>query len=316
MRIFLSLLVVAATLLLSIHPLTALAADVKFTPATSSAPISIDAQVPVNKIGALLLADGVCIMTGTTIVVMGKAGPSAPHQAQVQGHIVNNQLTTNGKVGQINGKAYFDHGPSLKTLGEPKEERVVLHNGHIYNGHIVSVDDHVISLQQAQGGENVRVPLQDVRAIHSPHVYNYTVNIKADNVMSQTDSFTAHATRINFQPTTNTHVASIKNSNSLRHPTVKQVVIGTAVVLGVATAIAVPIAVGVAAHNHHAHQIAQQNSNRIAQALLIRRIQATQPIVQTPAPIRVLPTTISRVVPVRTPITNTRVPGAVSNVGS
>jgi hypothetical protein len=315
MRIFLSLLVVASLLLLAVHPLTALAADVKFTPATSTAPISIDAQVPVNKIGALLLADGLCIMTGTTIVVMGKAGPSAPHQAQIQGHIVNNQLTANGKVGQINGKAYFDHGPSLKTLGEPKEERVVLHNGHIYNGHIVSVDDHVISLQQTQGGENVHVPLQDVKAIHSPHVYNYTVNIKADNVMSQTDSFTAHATRINFQPTTNTHVASVKNS-SLRHPTAKQVVIGTGVVLVVATAIAVPIAVGVAAHNHHMHQIAQQNSNRVAQALLIRRLQTTQPVVPTPAPVRVLPTTISRVVPTRAPITNTRVPGTPGNIGS
>ncbi len=311
-RLLVGILCIIACVQLAFHPFMAIAADINYTPATASDPVGVKGEVPVNKIGVLLLADASCIIAGTTIVVAGKASPTGPHQTQIQGHIVNNQLTSQGKVGQINGKAYFDHGPNLKSLGEPRQERVILHNGHIYNGHIVSVDDHIISFQPTQG-ENLNVPLQDVKTIESPHAFNYTINIRSDQVISQDKSFTAHTTKITFHPTqAPVHQVAAKEHFWSNHPFITAIIAGTIV----ATAITVPVVLGVAAHHHHERVMATQNNQKVAQALLIKQIQAHQSIINapTPAAIRVLPTTVQRIVPTRGQVGVSQ--GGVSNVGT
>jgi hypothetical protein len=267
MQILLSLFSLLLIFQTVVAPYACCAAEVKWTPAASGTPVQVEGTLPATKVGALLAADTLCILSGLTVAIAIQSA-SGPHEIQMQGHLINNNLTTNGRVGQIQGKAYFDKGPSLKQLGEVKQERVITHNGHTYNGHVVSMDDRTMQFQQ-DGGPVHNIDLQDVKSIQSSKSLNYKIELKSDTKLDSKSSFTAHAEKITFKPTK-------APSTTTDHGNFQKVLVLTTVALLIATAIAVPIAVGVSTHNAHANNIAQQNTNKAVQAILIRRAQLAQ----------------------------------------
>ena len=71
----------------------------------------LSGQAPINKVGALLLTEGIAVMTATTMDIQSK-GPDGSKQSQLQGQLF--KTSQNGNT--IKGEVYFDRGPGLTVL--------------------------------------------------------------------------------------------------------------------------------------------------------------------------------------------------------
>jgi hypothetical protein len=110
----LSLLVV---LQLTSFPQIAFAAD-----ATYSQSSGVQAQVPVNKIGALLLVDAVAFLSNESVEVQGKVKgqEGQNNQTLLTGNITDRSITGSGASRTIHGKIRFTGGPLLADIGKSK----------------------------------------------------------------------------------------------------------------------------------------------------------------------------------------------------
>jgi hypothetical protein len=236
----------------------------------------VQGQLPCNKIGALLLADGVAIMNGTTIEVTGKA-QDGKSQSQLHGKIFKVEQVG----GNINGSAFFEDGPGLATLMAANcSESVKLNDGSLVKGPIDSITQDAVSA----GGRSI--PMSQVLKIHSAKVFNF--HMKNERISFE-------ATCLHAAASTKTSKTSSGDHFWQQHP-FWTVAIIAGVGCGIACAIAIPVAL--ANRGHHNNQ--QQTLNNIA---LIKAINARNaPVVTQPVANVVAPTVTRTVTPV---ITNT-----------
>jgi hypothetical protein len=199
----------------------------------------VQGQLPVNKIGALLLADGVAIMNGDNIQVQGK-DHDGKSQTQLSGHVF--KVSQAGSV--ISGFAYFEDGLGLASLATGCPEDVVLTDGSKVDGPISSITTDAVT---ASGRS---IPMSQVLKIHSPRVFNFKINGES-------------ARRISFEPTCLHPGAAVKATKTTtkgdsrmhrttawckRHPYYTTLIVA-AVGCGIACAIALPIAIPLAQHH-------------------------------------------------------------------
>lgn len=193
----------------------------------------LSGEVPVNKVGALLLASGVAVMSGTTITVNNASG-----QAQLNGQL----FKTATSDGNVSGSAYFGDGPGLSKLDSTAcSEYVDLTDGTRVTGPVSGVTATAITC----AGQSI--PLSSVAAVHAARVFNFTLK-------------TGSSPRMSFSPTCNKVVAQAKKDAPHRSMKTK-VIVSLAVIAIVACAIAIPIALTAGNNNNndrYKNQLAQQ----------------------------------------------------------
>jgi hypothetical protein len=109
--LFLSFLLV---LQVTCFPQIASAAGVTYT---STGGGGVQAQIPVNKIGALLLVDAVAFLNNDVIEVKGQVkGHEGQNQTLLTGTIMNTSISGSGGSRTIHGKVSFSGGASISSL--------------------------------------------------------------------------------------------------------------------------------------------------------------------------------------------------------
>ena len=228
-----------AALLSSLLVLQMAAASLPALAEISFAGEAISGKAPVNKVGNLLLSEGVAVLTATTIEIQAK-GPDGHETSQLTGQV----LKATRQNGKINGTAFFDHGPSLGTLDGAKcDEFIRMTDGTKVPGPITDVTPSSITAGRRT------IPMSEVGDIHSVRAFKFSVTPDAKSPLT-------------FEPTcVKGAVVHVKSSSSSDIPYKKIVIIG---VIGavIATAIAVPIAVPQAVRRHHHHHNNNANYNR------------------------------------------------------
>lgn len=212
----------------------------------------VQGQVPCNKIGALLLADGLTIMNGSNIEVQGK-GPDGKSQTQLTGTVFKVEKI-GGSSGTITGSAYFNDGPGLTSLDAVScGEKVELSDGTTVGGPISSITGDTIT---AAGRS---IPLSQVLKIHSTRVFNF--RMKATN--AQRISFEAtclHAAATTKTTTKTTTTKSTGGENWVKRHPFWTVTIIAVVGCGIACAIAIPIACSQHGGHHSSAPIERSSS--------------------------------------------------------
>ncbi len=194
----------------------------------------LSGEVPVNKVGALLLASGIAVMSGTAITVNNASG-----QAQLNGQL----FKTASSDGNVSGSAYFGDGPGLSKLDSTAcSEYVDLTDGTRVTGPVSGVTSSAITC----AGQSI--PMSSVAAVHAARVFNFTLK-------------TGSSPRLSFSPTCNKVVAQTKKDAPHRSMKVK-IIVSLAVIAIVACAIAIPIALTAGNNNNnndrYKNQLAQQ----------------------------------------------------------
>lgn len=198
---------------------TALAADV-----TATGSGGLQGQVKCNKIGALLLADGLAIMNGVTIEVTGTSHGGTSH-SQLNGQLFKAEQLPGGDVSAY---AWFTGGTGLGLLdAKICAERVDLNDGTRVPGPISSIT----SDQVTAGGKSF--PMSQVSAIHSSRIFKIATN----------------GGKASFDSTCIKAPAETKVKTKGPRISGKAIIIGLVIVAVVAVAIAVPVALSGGRHH-------------------------------------------------------------------
>lgn len=206
-----------------------------YTAATAQVSYSGDAiagQAPVNKVGALLLTEGLAVMTATTIEIQGK-GPNGPKQSQLQGKIFKTTQTGN----TVKGNVYFDGGPGLSALDSTScDEYVKMTDGTKVSGAISEVTASAITCARRS------IPMNEVADVHSARVFKFTSSL-------------GDKPHLTFEPTCIKVAATtkVKQTSSSDFPFGK-VLLVSAVVAVVTCAIVLPITLTNSGRSHHNHK--------------------------------------------------------------
>ncbi len=264
MRLFALFLSVLLSVQMTCSP--SLAAAVSFTPSSGG----LQGKVPCNKIGSLLLADGLALMSGNTIEITGqnKSDNSSKSTSQLSGQLLKVATSGSSSHSSVTGYASFSQGPGLPSLnkGGSCSERVDLNDGSSVKGPISSVSpDQIVCAGRS-------IPMGSVAGIHSASVFKFSMGIDSGD-----------AQKISFEPTC-IHAAAAKEEKQPRASTpsnpsehkVSRIVVSLVCVALIACAIAIPIAVACSGRHHH-----NNNNNQLANVLLIRSLTSRK---STPPP--------------------------------
>lgn len=163
-----AVLCVAVALLATSAP-NVLGAGVTYDPEKNG---KLTGSAHVNKIGSLLLADGLAIMSGTEIAIVNGNQGGTQGAEQLHGQLAKTSTTG----GNAKGYAIFDRGNGLSSLStKQSEQRVNLSNGTSVKGTITKVDGDAVTI----AGQVIA--LSQIKSISGPNVFKFDVPLTGDS---------------------------------------------------------------------------------------------------------------------------------------
>lgn len=285
-----SVLLLSTVLVLQFNlQLSSQASPISFTPSSDSAPATMQGQLPVNKVGALLAADCLAILNGNEIKIQQnqdqdhgqhhdpkykKGKTPDPNKPDLfKGEILKSKIESTGDNKTVSGIAYFNGGTKFERLTRVRcQDKVTLTDGQELSGVIQSADKIQLSLKTANAVQLIK--MSDVAAIHSARAFNFSMPVPPNADVKNPTGFSADLGRLTLVPTCHVIAAGITSSSKRKRALI---VLSTLTI--VATSIAVPIAVGVATHHHSPapfHPIFQQPAQTV--------IKTVQPIPKVVVP--------------------------------
>jgi hypothetical protein len=214
---------------------------------------SVQAKVPVNKIGALLLADASAILSGDSVEISSNH-PGTNNQPLLQGQILKAEQAADG----IHGIMFFKGGAKLSQLcRKGATERIQTTDGNLYQGSISGVGPDGVDMT-LQNGATQHFALSALKCVDSGCAFEFNLANDSSKIAFARCTLAAVVTE-KVRPVQQQHVLVGGNCSKTR-----KIILGLVLLTVIATAIAVPVAVGCATHHHH-HS---NNSEEIA--LLLR----------------------------------------------
>ncbi|MGD9684217.1 MAG: hypothetical protein AB7W16_23885 [Candidatus Obscuribacterales bacterium] len=219
MKLIASLLSFALFLQLVCYPLPMMAA-VSFSDGGAQGSASV------NKIGKLLIAEGIATLTATSIEIASKDS-SGNQTTQLKGRLFNTEKA--GSV--IKGMAFFNGGPLISDLDSVGcNDYVKKIDGSKVTGPVTDVTDSAVTC----GGTSI--PMGNVAQIHSARVFKYS-------------------TKVGESPKMNFSATCVKaKAQGEKLSTKRKIIIGTVaalIITGIACGIAIPIAVANSGGHHN-----------------------------------------------------------------
>jgi len=211
MKLIASLLSFVLFLQLVCYPLPLMAA-VSFSDGGAQGTASV------NKIGKLLIAEGIATLTATTIEIASKDS-SGNQTTQLKGRLFN----TEKAGGVIKGMAFFSGGPLISDLDSVGcNDYVKKIDGSKVTGPVTDVTESAVTC----GGTSI--PMGNVAQIHSARVFKYS-------------------TKVGETPKMNFSATCVKaKAQGEKLSTKRKIIIATVaalIITGIACGIAIPIAV-------------------------------------------------------------------------
>lgn len=119
----------------------------------------------INKVGNLLLAEGIAVLTETTLTI--NATQNGQTQAVLQGNVFK---TSVGSSGNVSGFVHFTSGTMLSQLQANTHTNVSKTDGTKQSLQLVSVSTQSINGRESQ------VPVPEVSHVHAPHIYTFEIS--------------------------------------------------------------------------------------------------------------------------------------------
>ena len=124
-------------------------------------------QASVNKIGKLLLAEGIATLTATSIEIASKDS-SGNQQTQLKGKLFNKEQAGS----TLKGLAFFNSGPLLSKLDAANcNDFVKKIDGNKVSGPVTDVTESSVTC----AGQTI--PIGEVSQIHSARVFKYSTKV-------------------------------------------------------------------------------------------------------------------------------------------
>ncbi len=192
----------ALALLAYCSPLAALAAQMSFTPTTGNCG-TINIKMPIHKIAGVEIPRGRIAIHDNTIDVTMIPEWMFDRQIALSGPVLRVVSSIEGSRASIIGIGYFQSGPWLKYVDDPTKPDILVTAAGTMTGKIVSADQSAVVLQQ--NGKQLTIPLADLRDIHSPRAYTFTIPATLISSVPAATAYQAEATGITLRPTSGSY---------------------------------------------------------------------------------------------------------------
>lgn len=235
----------------------------------AAGPPSAQAEVPVNKIGALLLADATAFLNGNNIEVRAKK-PDDTIETLLKGTALNTAIVGSGANRRITGIAFFQSGSSFAGLSRKPErpDKIQTASGDICEGAITNVSPDGLNCGSR------RVPASQLKCVDSPYAFQFEIPLMSasgvNNISGEANSIEFSSCIVQPAPVVQKapRETKVKVSSGGGISTRTKVIVGLLLLAGIATAIAVPIAVASSRRGNN-----NRHRDEEALALLIRQRQ-------------------------------------------
>lgn len=264
---------------MSIPPV--LANPISYTAPTKDQPGMFSGELPIGRIGAVLLPDGLVEFSGDELKVGAVPDWLFDRDVVVRGAIVRAEIVPQKTDSIVAGLVYFFDGPWLQYLGSLRSVDVVdTISGEQIRGRIVARVGQAFALNPEGGGDTRKINFMDIKSISSPRAFNFNIVAPTTRLAPTNSSLSFEATRIDFSSSSVSArlIASRKaflpqSTLAGADPGISNRSIGMFVAMDifmdVAPAIAIPLVL-----NKSTQQAAR---NEIKKTLLMMNVQASSP---------------------------------------
>ncbi len=256
--------------------LSALANPITYTVPSENQSGSFNGEMPIKKIGSLLLPKAVVQFKGTDVNVLAVPEWLFDRNVVLSGTLVNVQIDVQDKVSTLRGLVYFSDGMWLNNLASQKATDVIdTISGERWHGNIRARLDNAFAFKPMAGAMQ-KISFTEIRNINSPRAYVFSAPCTAGKIVpatatasTQNTSMQLEASNISFSPTFAhgfaTRTASVPKSTlagSEQGITKTQLstMIGMNVFTELAPAIAIPLALNPGTRSQAQREINLYNS--------------------------------------------------------
>lgn len=180
-------IIVVASLLGAISPVTCFANTIVYTAATPDTAGKFSGELSLAHIGSIALPDGVARFSDDEMSIAAVPDWLFDREEVLKGVIVRAELATQGKTSVVAGLVFFMNGSWLKNLGPLRtSDHIVTNSEEEIRGRITSRSGQSFSVQPEKGGIR-KVKFSEIKSIVSPRAFAF--NIAAPTArLSPTDS--------------------------------------------------------------------------------------------------------------------------------
>lgn len=192
--------VIWANFLLSLAAAGAEAAPISFQADSAASPASLSAQIKVERVGSLQLRNGSVLMKGGTIEVKDSCDDSAQPSTVLKGRLLRVESDPDAIPAQITGLAYFEEGPSLPEIDDPRTGDLIFKRDGALSGRITGLSGYDLQVVNP-GGQKTTIDVSTVKFVRSPRAFLFRISIDAISVIPNTVAFRANASSLTFKST-------------------------------------------------------------------------------------------------------------------
>ena len=174
---------------------------------------SIETRIDTEKMGLILLRNGLVKMQGKNITVHSVPEWLFDRHKVLSGKMISSkfagaQIAPNaaGQASTISGLVYFFEGDYLTHLDKTRsKDSITLTDGRVFTGKVASINDASITFQTLPGGKiagtSQDFQFNEIKLLDSPRAYFFSIPVSDVKLTDGAAGLSADAKAITFVPT-------------------------------------------------------------------------------------------------------------------
>jgi len=198
---FLLAFVLFSALFLGMASTKALASTIVYTAPTKDTPGTLAGEIPLNKIGTILLPDGLLQFSNDELTIGAVPDWLFDRDVVLRGAIVRAELVPQQNISLLGGLVYFYSGQWLSSLGSLRAPDLIdTLSGEQIRGRILGRIGQAFAIKPESGGTQ-KVNFSDIKTISSPRAFTFKISAPTTRLAPTDTSLTFDVSLITLTPT-------------------------------------------------------------------------------------------------------------------
>ena len=181
--------------------LSATANPITYIPPTDNSSGSFSGEMPIKRIGPLLLPKAVVQLKGTDVNVLAVPDWLFDPNVVLAGTLVKAQIDVQGQSSSLRGLVYFSDGLWLSNIASQNALDIIdTTSGERYRGHIRTRLDNAFAFKPESGAMQ-KLLFTEIKNINSPRAYIFTATCQSSKIAPANTAVQLEASDISFSPT-------------------------------------------------------------------------------------------------------------------
>lgn len=191
----------------------ACANNMQYAPAATNQPARLTGEIPITKLGPLLLPHGLAKFRDRELVILAVPRWLFDRNPVLNGVLINAEQS--GAV--IHGLLYFYEGEWLPDLGRPKhQDLIATADGAEIRGEVLRREGASLVVK-AQDDSTRNITISEIKSIDSPRAFTFVIALPATAARNAGATVEFDTDRLDLSPTRTAHSLIAHKNGALPH---------------------------------------------------------------------------------------------------